>query len=40
VVKGFKNGAEIFSQNFIVGHDCCHIELKEGNPEIKINTQE
>jgi hypothetical protein len=38
LVKGFRDGNQIFSQTFKVGHDCCHVLLKEGNREIVVNT--
>lgn len=31
---GYKAGKEVFRQNYIVGHDCCHVVLLSGPKEI------
>lgn len=33
-MAGFKGGKEVFRQNYIVGHDCCHVVLLSGPKEI------
>ncbi|AHM59189.1 hypothetical protein D770_04610 [Flammeovirgaceae bacterium 311] len=35
---GFKDGAEVVKRIFIIGHDCCHIMLISGEPEIILTT--
>jgi len=35
---GFKNGTEVIRKNFTIGHDCCHIEKKEGPSELTVSV--
>jgi len=35
--KGFINSTEVVSEKFLIGHDCCHVVLLEGNTEIILN---
>jgi hypothetical protein len=35
---GYKNGAEIVKQNFTIGHNCCHIEKKDGPSELVVSV--
>ena len=35
--KGFVNNMEVVSENYLIGHDCCHVVLMEGNTEIILN---
>jgi len=34
--KGFIDNQEIVNSNYIVGADCCHVNLIEGNTDIRI----
>ena len=34
---GIINGNEIISQSYTIGHDCCHVILLDGNPDIVVN---
>lgn len=34
---GFINGNEIISESYTIGHDCCHVILLDGNPNIIVN---
>jgi len=33
---GLRNGVEIVRKTFKIGHDCCHVRIVTGNPEIII----
>lgn len=34
---GYKAGTELVRERFIIGHDCCHVELLEGPQEITVS---
>ena len=34
---GLLNGAEVVRETFLVGHDCCHVILLEGNTTIQLS---
>lgn len=34
---GLLNGAEVIRETFLVGHDCCHVILLEGNTTIQLS---
>ncbi|MFY0686881.1 MAG: hypothetical protein JXQ90_06935 [Cyclobacteriaceae bacterium] len=34
--SGFRGDDRVIDQNYLVGHDCCHIQLLEGPIEIKL----
>ncbi|SEJ18376.1 hypothetical protein SAMN04487995_3656 [Dyadobacter koreensis] len=31
---GIKNGIEIVKQRYTIGHDCCHVKILSGKPDI------
>jgi len=33
---GIKNGMEIVKQRYSIGHDCCHVKILSGDPNITI----
>lgn len=33
---GIKNGIEIVKQKYSIGHDCCHVKILSGDPNITI----
>ena len=36
IFEGWLNKEKVISQPFLIGHDCCHIELLEGPAEISL----
>lgn len=34
---GIKNGVEVVSRTFLIAHDCCHVEVREGDVKIVVN---
>ena len=37
ILSGFEGGQEVVHEEYVIGHDCCHIELLAGNTELTIN---
>lgn len=37
VFTAYMNGKAVAKENYVVGHDCCHVELKRGKRDITIN---
>lgn len=40
VVKGFRNEQVVFAASTKVGHDCCHVQLKDGPLNIVVQVSE
>jgi hypothetical protein len=32
--EGWQSGKKVISEDYVIGHDCCHVELIEGNESI------
>jgi hypothetical protein len=35
--EGWRSGKKVISEDYLIGHDCCHIELLEGNEIVILN---